>query len=150
MADSLEDIEGVDGADAFHGTAGTVGPEIEARQVPVVGSEREWYGDCEGFTRGDNKNDPRRGKENAMLVLTCDIQDGLKLGSEISVTILDVRGGQVRLGIEAPKRIEVHREEIYRRIRGVEADEAAPDDLLASNRRLYRRKRRIIHNPTPY
>lgn len=86
-----------------------------------------------------------------MLVLTCDIQDGLRLGSEISVTILDVRGGQVRLGIEAPKRIEVHREEIYRRIKGVESEQATSEDLLAaSNRRLYRRKRRIIHNPTPY
>lgn len=89
-----------------------------------------------------------------MLVLTCEVQDGLRLGSEISVTILDVRGGQVRLGIEAPKRIEVHREEIYRRIKGVEAEEsgeeALPGMLAASNRRLYRRKRRIIHNPTPY
>lgn len=90
-----------------------------------------------------------------MLVLTCEVQEGLRLGSEIAVTILDVRGGQVRLGIEAPKRIEVHREEIYRRIKGAEVEEggggeAAAGLLAASNRRLYRRKRRIIHNPTPY
>jgi carbon storage regulator len=89
-----------------------------------------------------------------LLVLTCEIQDGLWLGSDVSVTILDVRGGQVRLGIEAPKHIEVHREEVYRRIRGSEAEGASSDGLpgllAASNRRLYRRKRRIIHNPTPY
>ena len=89
-----------------------------------------------------------------MLVLTCEIQDGLWLGSDISVTILDVRGGQVRLGIDAPKHIEVHREEVYRRIRGAEAENTSPEGLsgllAASNRRLYRRKRRIIHNPTPY
>lgn len=89
-----------------------------------------------------------------MLVLTCEIQDGLRLGQEIAVTILDVRGGQVRIGINAPRHIEVHREEIYRRIKGIETDygsmEASPDLLADSNRRLYRRKRRIIHNPTPY
>lgn len=89
-----------------------------------------------------------------MLVLTCEIQDGLRLGDEITVTVLDVRGGQVRLGIQAPRSIEVHREEIYMRIKGVAGAEAAIDAaaglLAASNRRLYRRKRRIIHNPTPY
>lgn len=90
-----------------------------------------------------------------MLVLTCEIQDGLWLGSDVSVTILDVRGGQVRLGIEAPKHIEVHREEVYRRIKGGEMENGSTDAglsglLAASNRRLYRRKRRIIHNPTPY
>lgn len=88
-----------------------------------------------------------------MLVLTCEIQDGLWLGQDVSVTILDVRGGQVRLGIEAPKHIEVHREEVYRRIKGSEAENGAADVsglLAASNRRLFRRKRRIIHNPTPY
>jgi carbon storage regulator len=91
-----------------------------------------------------------------MLVLTCEIQDGLRLGQDVSVTILDVRGGQVRLGIEAPKHIEVHREEVYRRIKGSELESGAETAdglsglLAASNRRLFRRKRRIIHNPTPY
>lgn len=89
-----------------------------------------------------------------MLVLTCDIHDGLWLGGDVSVTILDVRGGQVRLGIEAPKHIEVHREEVYRRIKNSEPENNSSDGLsgllAASNRRLYRRKRRIIHNPTPY
>lgn len=52
-----------------------------------------------------------------MLVLTRSVGERLIIGDgEIKLTILDVRGNQVRLGIDAPKNIAVHREEIFLRI----------------------------------
>ncbi len=56
-----------------------------------------------------------------MLVLTRSVGERLIIGDgEIKLTILDVRGNQVRLGIDAPKNIAVHREEIYLRIQDEE------------------------------
>ena len=51
-----------------------------------------------------------------MLILTRKIEEALIIGDNVKVTVLEVRGGQVRLGIDAPKDISVHREEIYQRI----------------------------------
>jgi carbon storage regulator len=52
-----------------------------------------------------------------MLILTRRIGETLKIGDHIDVTVLSVKGGQVRLGINAPKEVTVHREEIYLRIK---------------------------------
>ena len=52
-----------------------------------------------------------------MLILTRRIGETLKIGDHIDVTVLSVQGGQVRLGINAPKNVAVHREEIYKRIK---------------------------------
>lgn len=52
-----------------------------------------------------------------MLILTRRIGETLKIGDNIAVTILGVKGNQVRVGINAPKDVAVHREEIYERIR---------------------------------
>lgn len=52
-----------------------------------------------------------------MLILTRKTNETIRIGDHISVTILDTRGSQVRLGIDAPKDVPVHREEIYQRIR---------------------------------
>ena len=52
-----------------------------------------------------------------MLVLTRRLGERIKIGDDIAVVVLEIKGGQVRLGIEAPASVPVHREEIYARIR---------------------------------
>ena len=51
-----------------------------------------------------------------MLILTRRIGEVVRIGNDIRITILEVQGNQVRLGIIAPKEIAVHREEIYKKI----------------------------------
>lgn len=52
-----------------------------------------------------------------MLILTRRNGETLKIGDDISVTMLGIKGNQIRLGVDAPKDVEVHREEIYLRIK---------------------------------
>jgi carbon storage regulator len=52
-----------------------------------------------------------------MLILTRRVSESIKIGSDIAVSILGVKGSQVRIGIGAPKNVAVHREEIAERIR---------------------------------
>jgi carbon storage regulator len=51
-----------------------------------------------------------------MLVLTRNIGESFRIGDAVSVCVLDVNGSQVKIGIDAPKNVVVHREEIYQRI----------------------------------
>lgn len=51
-----------------------------------------------------------------MLVLTRKLGEGITIGSDVRVVVLEIKGGQVRLGIEAPQSIQVHRDEIYAKI----------------------------------
>lgn len=56
------------------------------------------------------------GKENAMLVLSRKRNEKIIIGDTIVITVVDIRGDNVRLGIEAPKEVPVHRQEIYEAI----------------------------------
>lgn len=51
-----------------------------------------------------------------MLILTRRVGETLMIGDEVTVTVLGVKGNQVRIGVNAPKDVIVHREEIYRKI----------------------------------
>jgi carbon storage regulator len=60
-----------------------------------------------------------------MLILTRRVGETIRIGNDVSVTVLGVKGSQVRLGIAAPKNVAVHREEIFERIKAeVEAAKA--------------------------
>lgn len=76
-----------------------------------------------------------------MLVLTRQKDESIIIGNNIKVTIVGVRNGgvrddQVRLGITAPKRIPVHREEVYKAIQGEKAEKHAAASKRAANNRI--------------
>lgn len=52
-----------------------------------------------------------------MLILTRRKGESILIGDDVTLTVLNVKGNQVRIGVEAPKEITVHREEIYERIK---------------------------------
>jgi carbon storage regulator len=60
-----------------------------------------------------------------MLILTRRVGETLIIGDSVTITVLGVKGNQVRLGVNAPKDVSVHREEIYQRIQR-EGDEDGP------------------------
>ena len=59
-----------------------------------------------------------------MLILTRRAGETVMIGSDVTITVLGVKGNQVRIGINAPKDVAVHREEIYERIQSEKAAEA--------------------------
>ena len=61
-----------------------------------------------------------------MLVLTRKSNQSIMIGDDIEITIVDIRGDKVRLGINAPAEIPVHRQEVYEAIHGVKAPASAP------------------------
>jgi carbon storage regulator len=67
-----------------------------------------------------------------MLILTRRVGETVMIGDDVTITVLGVKGNQVRVGINAPKHVAVHREEIYERIKreqqGGASEDAGPDD----------------------
>ena len=63
-----------------------------------------------------------------MLILTRRPNESLVIGTEITVTVLAVKGNQVRIGVNAPRNVAVHREEIFEKIRAKRVDEAKSID----------------------
>ena len=66
-----------------------------------------------------------------MLILTRRVGETLMIGDEVTVTVLGVKGNQVRIGVNAPREISVHREEIYERIKREQAENAAQQQTEA-------------------
>ena len=62
-----------------------------------------------------------------MLILTRRVGEALMIGDDISISVLGVKGNQVRIGIDAPKEVAVHREEIFRRIKSEELRLVEPE-----------------------
>jgi len=85
-----------------------------------------------------------------MLVLSRQRDETIMIGDDIEVTVVDIRGDKVRLGINAPKEISVHRKEVYDAIRreNREAAQVKPEDLSALTK-LPPKNNKQQDKPTP-
>ena len=73
-----------------------------------------------------------------MLVLSRQRDETIMIGDEIEITVVDIRGDKVRIGINAPRSVQVHRKEVYEAIKreNAEASRVQVDDLDAANTNL--------------
>jgi carbon storage regulator len=73
-----------------------------------------------------------------MLVLSRQRDETIMIGDDIEITIVDIRGDKVRLGISAPREIQVHRKEVYEAIRreNATATDIAVDDLNVADKNM--------------
>jgi carbon storage regulator len=65
-----------------------------------------------------------------MLILTRRVGETVMIGDDVTITVLGVKGNQVRVGINAPKHVAVHREEIYERIKREQQPEEVAEEKL--------------------
>jgi carbon storage regulator len=63
-----------------------------------------------------------------MLVLTRRAGESVMIGDDVVVTVLEARGDVIRIGIQAPRDVQVHREEVYRELREANREAASPDE----------------------
>jgi carbon storage regulator len=76
-----------------------------------------------------------------MLVLTRRPGESVMVGDEVTITVLEVRGDVVRLGIQAPRTVQVHREEVYRELQAANREAASPsEDAVEALARLIQPK----------
>jgi carbon storage regulator len=68
-----------------------------------------------------------------VLILTRRIGESVVIGDDIVLTIVEVRGDSVRLGIDAPRSVDVHREEVYRELQAANQRAASPADAAIEN-----------------
>ncbi|MEM1108307.1 MAG: carbon storage regulator CsrA [Planctomycetota bacterium] len=78
-----------------------------------------------------------------MLVLSRQRDETIMIGDEVEITVVDIRGDKVRLGINAPRTIQVHRKEVYEAIQreNAEAANVQLDDLNGLDQHLKRKQR---------
>ena len=65
--------------------------------------------------------------EGTMLLLTRKLGENIRIGDDVKITIVEVKGNHVKLGIDAPPSVKVHREEIYERIQQERREQALKD-----------------------
>ncbi len=63
-----------------------------------------------------------------MLILTRKLNESITIGDDVKITVLEIEKGHVRLGIDAPRHISIHREEVYERIREENSKNAKKDE----------------------
>ena len=69
-----------------------------------------------------------------MLILTRRIGESVIINEDITVTVLGIKGNQIRVGIDAPRHVSVHREEIYQRMKKEELEEEEEEEEATPNR----------------
>jgi len=78
--------------------------------------------------------DPEERGKRIVLILTRKVGESIMIGESVEVKVLGLRAGQIKIGIEAPKDLKVHREEIYERIRAEQESEDLADNQISTPR----------------